>query len=220
MASGCGGSSAPSGAKSVTASALLHRAKTTLDGTHAVHFQLTSQGTRSSGGGATITGGQGDIVRPDRLRATFDATVSGFSAAVNVVAVGSTFEAQLPFQSGYRPTDPSSFGLGNPAQLLDPTHGLSAMLVSATSPRRSGQERLAGELLDKVSGSVPGDRVPVLPDKDRSRPVALVAGIDPADGQLRQVRLTGPFTSASADSTYVVTLTRYGEHVAITLPGS
>ena len=80
------------------------------------------------------------------------------------------------------------------------------------------QERLSGELLDSVDATVAGTDIPVLPDAAPKRPVELVALVNPVDDQLRQVRLTGPFISAQSDSTYVLTLTAYDEHLDITLP--
>jgi hypothetical protein len=115
-------------------------------------------------------------------------------------------------------TDPASFGLTDPAQLLDPTHGLSNLLTIGTGARSSGQERIAGEALDEVTTTVPGSSIPVLPDANPAQPVTLVAAINPKTFQVRQISLTGPFTSATSNSTYVVTLTNYNEAVTITLP--
>jgi lipoprotein LprG len=137
---------------------------------------------------------------------------------VKVVSKGGVFEAQLPFQSKYARTDPASFGLTDPAQLLDPNHGLSNLLTIGTGARSSGQERIAGELLDKVTTTVPGSSIPVLPDANPAQPVTLIAAINSKTFQVRQISLTGPFTSAKSNSTFVVTLTNYSEAVTITLP--
>ena len=75
-----------------------------------------------------------------------------------------------------------------------------------------------GSCPDGISATVPGSSIPVLPDADPSAPVTMVAAIDPKTDQIRQIVLTGPFTSASSNSTYVVTLTNYSEAVTITLP--
>jgi lipoprotein LprG len=213
LASACGGSSAPK----VDPQTLLHQAKATVDAAPSVHFTVTSQNV--TGSGTNITGGQGDLQRPDALQGSFTITISGLNAAVKVISKGGVFEAQLPFQSKYTRTNPASFGLTDPAQLLDPNHGLSNLLIIGTGAKSSGQERISGELLDEVTTTVPGSSIPVLPDANPSRPVTLVAAINPKSLQVRQITLTGPFTSATSDSTFVVTLTKYGEAVTITLPG-
>lgn len=201
------------------ASTLLQGAKSVLDSTTAAHFVLTSTNATTAGG-TTITGGEGDVQRPDKIRGSLNVVVNGFKADVKVVAVGDQVFAQLPFATKYSKIDPSAFGLGNPGQLLDPNRGLSTLLSSATGAKVTGQQRINGELVDEVSASVPGSKVPVLPDANPNSPVRLVASIDPGSNQLRQVTLTGPFINANSESTFTLTLTNYGESVQITAPSS
>jgi lipoprotein LprG len=212
VATACGGSSAPK----VDPQTLLQRAKATVDAAPSAHFTVTSQNV--TGSGTDITGGQGDLARPDSLQGSFTVKINGFNASVKVVSKGGVFEAQLPFQTKYTRTNPANFGLTDPAQLLNPSNGLSNLLTVGTGAKSSGQERIAGELLDEVTTTVPGSSIPVLPDANPSQPVTLVAAIDPKTFQVRQITLTGPFTSATSNSTFVVALTNYGEAVTITLP--
>jgi LppX_LprAFG lipoprotein len=209
----CGGSSsAPKGSPQT----LLHEAKTTLDAATSVHFKLTSSNVGS--GGTNLTGGEGDLVRPDSMQGTFTVTIAGFSADVKVVTKGGVFMAQLPFSSGYKVTNPSSFGLTNPAELMSPDTGLTNLLTEAQNPRFTGQERIGGELLYIVSFTVPGSSIPVLPDSNPSESVDCTAAINPSNHELRQITLVGPFTSKSSNSTFSLTLTDYNEPVTITLP--
>jgi lipoprotein LprG len=194
----------------------LHNAKTVIDSTSSVHFSLASQNV--TGGGINLTGGEGDIARPDQLQGSFAVVVNGLNANVKVAAKGGVFVAQLPFQTHYARTNPSAFGLGDPSQLLDPTHGLSSLLVEGSGAHVSGQKRLNGELLYEVTWMVPGNDVPLLPNAKPSEMVTSVAAINPHNYQLRQISLTGPFTSSSSNSTYIVTLTNYGAPVTVTLP--
>jgi lipoprotein LprG len=210
---GCSGSSTAARTDPGTE---LRRAKAAIDAARSLHFTITSQNV--GGSGTDLTGGEGDLVRPDGLQGSFTVTISGLKATVKAVSKGGVFEAQLPFQSGYTRTDPSSFGLADPATLLDPGRGLSNLLTVATGAQRAGQERIAGELLDRITATVPGSSIPVLPDANPAQPVQLVAAVNPKTSQVRQITLTGPFTSATANSTYVVTLTNYDEAVTVTLP--
>jgi lipoprotein LprG len=211
LSAGCG-SSKPH----ASAATLLQRARATADASSSVHFVLTSSNVSLSG--TNIVGGVGDLVRPSSLRGSFSVSVSGFTANVKVVSVGDVFEAQLPFTSHYEKTNPANYGLTNPAQLLDRDKGLTNLLTLAQNPRLGPSKRVGGELLDTVTYTVPGTTIPVLPDADPSKPVQLTVAIDPGSYQLRSVTLTGPLTSATSDSTYVVTLSSYDEHVDITLP--
>ena len=205
-----------SGGTSGNPQSLLSSARSTLDSTSAAHFTLSS--TNASSGGTTITGGEGDVQRPDKLKGSLDVIVNGFKAQVKVVAVGDQVFAELPFSTSFSKIDPASFGLGNPGQLLDPQKGLSSLLSAATGAKVTGQQRINGELVDLVSAQVPGAAVPVLPDADPSVPVHLVAAINADNHQLRQVTLSGPFIKAGTVSTFVLTLTSYGENVQIALP--
>lgn len=207
----CGSSATKSNPQS-----LLQSAKNALDSTSGVHFTLQSSNVAS--GSTVIKGGAGDVIRPDQLQGSLDVVVNGVQVTVKVVAVGNTVEAQLPFTSGYRKIDPATFGLGNPSSLLDPQKGLSSMLTAGSNAKVTGTERISGELLDEVSTDVPGSSIPLLPNANPSQPVVLVAAIDPSSHQLRQVTLTGRFTKATSNATFIVTLTNYGEHVQITLP--
>jgi hypothetical protein len=207
---GCGGSGT-----SASPETLLRQAKATLDATNAVHFALATSG--GGGGSLTLVSGEGDLGRPDMLKGTFKVEVAGVPASVNVASANGTFLAQLPFSSSYQRTDPSSFGFADPAKLISPSGGLSSILTAMQSPRATGQTRVGGEVLDEVSGTVPGTALSGLPDDDPSKPVQVQARIDPSNRQLRQIILTGPI-GTSGQATYTVTLTGYGEHVDLALP--
>jgi hypothetical protein len=212
VAAACGGGTA---AAKVDPATLLREAKATIDVSHSAHFTLSSQG--ATGTGINLIRGEGDIVRPDGIEGSFAVSLNGFQADVKVVADNGVFEVLLPFQTKYNRASPAAYGLTDPAQLLDPEHGLSNLLIIGAGARMTGQERVGGELLDTVTATVPGASVPVLPDSNPKTPVTVVSAIDPGSHQLRQMTLTGPFTGRAL-TTYVVTLTNYGEAVKITLP--
>ena len=153
----CGGSSAP---PKVDADALLRQAKATVDAARSAHFTLTSQGV--SGSGTNITGGEGDLARPDQLQGTFTVTLARVRRQRQGGVQGRGLRRPAPFQSHYTRTNPSAFGLTDPAQLLDPDHGLSSLLDRGHRRQGDGQERVAGELLDEVTSTVPGSAIPVL----------------------------------------------------------
>ena len=192
-AAACSASAAPK----ADPTSLLHQAKAKVDAASSLHFSLTSTG--GSHGRTTILGGAGDLARPDAIEGSFTVSVEGLPVEVRVVSENGVFAAKLPFGTGYVRTDPSKFGLEDPAQLINPQTGLTRLLAVAENPRMGTQERLSGELLDSVDATVAGTDIPVLPDAAPKRPVELVALVNPVDDQLRQVRLTGPFTSAQSD---------------------
>ncbi len=208
----CGSTSTPK----LSAGELLAKAEQTVNATQSFHFVLTSSNVSSNG--TNLVGGSGNLERPDSLQGSFKVTISGLTATVKVAAVGSVFEAKLPLSNKFTKTNPADFGLEDPASLLSPSAGLIRLLNLGSGATAVNQKRVDGELLDTVSYQIPGKDVPVLPDQNPSEPVDMTAAVDPSNFQLRSVTLVGPLTSATSNSTYVVTLSDYGEHVTITLP--
>ena len=94
---------------------------------------------------------------PTNCRERSPVTIAGFNANVKVVSKGGVFAAQLPFQSKYTRTNPASFGLTDPSQLLDPDHGLSSLLTAGH--RSQGDRPGARRRRAAVRGDLDGARV-------------------------------------------------------------
>lgn len=208
-------SSAP--AKGADPHVLLGQARSTLDATPAVHFTLSSSGI--GGGGLALVGGTGDVARPAAFRGTLHLSQGGASLNVKVISVGGKVYAQLPFTKGYTPTNPSQFGLSDPARLIEPNTGITSLLTSVDSATAAPSDRYQGERLDEVRVTLPVARVAsVLDTTQRSGEVRGTVGIDPASHQLRRVVLAGPLLEKAKDVTYTLILEDYGEKVTITPP--
>jgi len=107
---------------------------------------------------------------------------SGFGVTIHILSTGGRFMVELPFTTRYEATDPSKYGFGDPATLLDPDKGLSSLLVNTLSAASDGRDRFNGEELDEVAVSLPGDRVAaLLTSADKSKPVKGRVGIDTAN---------------------------------------
>ncbi|HZU78119.1 MAG TPA: LppX_LprAFG lipoprotein [Dehalococcoidia bacterium] len=199
------------------AATLLSQAKTTLDSTPAVHFQLTSDAV-GGGNGPLITGGSGDIKRPASFTGTLDVTFAGLSASVEAVSAGGKFYVRLPGSPSFQLTNPAAYGFADPGQLMDPNRGLSTLLLRCTSPAVQNDDRLNGELLHEVSCTLPGSVIAaLLVDAAPSKPVNATIGITTDSHQVRRVVLTGPFYT-SQNSTFTLVLDNYGENVTVTAP--
>lgn len=196
---------------------VLRDAKQSIDSTPGLHFTLTSANV--TGTGPLLTGGEGDARRPDSFAGSLSVVDSGFTVTVNVVSTGGVFYAQTPLSTGYSKTDPSAYGFGDPAQLLDPSHGLSSLLAACTGATLHDADRLSGEQLDEVGCAIPGALVAkLLTSADASQPVQATIGVDVSTHQPRRVTLVGPFFSKTHPSTFTVVLDKFGENVSITPP--
>jgi hypothetical protein len=207
----CGGGSDES------ASDLLARAKGVLDDTSGVHFVLDSE--NAPDGGSGLLGGEGDLERPAAFAGTLRVVAAGSSVEVEVISVDGTVYAQLPFTDEFSTIDPAEFGLGDPADLLDPDNGISQFLEAAESPELGEERRVGGEVVREVTAEIPGDLVEqVLTSEDPSRPVQATFSIATESGELRRAELTGPFFAGGDDSTYTIELSDFGDDVEITAP--
>ena len=210
LLSACGG-------PSINAASLLKTAKGVLDSASSFHFVLTSANV--TGSGAQLTGGNGDMKRPDSMSGTLQVSIFGLALSVPVVSIGGVFSVKLPTGSGFTSANPSDYGFADPAKLIDPTTGLSSLLLKCQSPQVESDDRYNGEALHEIGCSLPGSAVAaLLTSADASKSVTATFGIDTSTSQLRRVVLTGPFISASSDTTYTLVLTNYGENVSVTPP--
>jgi len=200
-----------------SATDLLERARTTLEDAPTAHFVLDSEGT--SGSGAALLGGEGDIARPASFTGTLSVSALGSAVDVDVVSVDGVVYAQLPFTTGFSVVDPAQFGVGDPGALLDPDTGISQLLTGAQDAELGEEKRVDGEVVREVTASLPGDLVEqVLASQDPSQAVAARLSIASDSGELRRVELTGPFFSAGEDATYTLELSDFGADVEITAP--
>ncbi|MGD0194240.1 MAG: LppX_LprAFG lipoprotein [Candidatus Dormibacteria bacterium] len=210
LLSACGG-------PSINSASLLKTAKGVLDSASSFHFVLTSANV--TGSGAQLTGGNGDMKRPDSMSGTLQVSIFGLALSVPVVSIGGVFSVKLPTGSGFTSANPSDYGFADPAKLIDPTTGLSSLLLKCQSPQVESDDRYNGEALHEIGCSLPGSAVAaLLTSADASKSVTATFGIDTSTSQLRRVVLTGPFISASSDTTYTLVLTNYGENVSVTPP--
>jgi lipoprotein LprG len=214
LLSACGSSNAPS----LDAVTLLKTAKSVVDSTPSFHFVLTSADV--TGSGAELTGGSGDMKRPDSMSGTLQVSIYGLALNVPVVSIGGVFSVKLPTGGGFTTANPADYGFADPATLIDPNTGLSSLLLKCQSPQVESDDRYNGEELHEIGCSLPGSAVAaVLTSADPSKTVAATFGIDTSTNQLRRVVLTGPFVSANnTNTTYTVVLTNYGENVSVTPP--
>lgn len=196
---------------------VLREAKAVVDSSPAIHFTLQS---RNTGGASTyITGGEGDAVRPDRISGSLDVVVSGLPLHIGIASAAGTFYVKLPFTTHFVTADPAKYGFADPAKLFDPSTGLTTVLGAAKHAAMTDRDRLGGEELYEIDVTLPGDLVKqLLASADPSKDVTGRVGVDVDNHQVRRVVLTGPFFSVTQQSTYTVTLDRYGESVQVTVP--
>lgn len=195
------------------------RAKAHLDEASSAHITITSKDVPQSG--TALLGGEGVAARPDEFEGSLDVLFAGTTASVDVVSTGGTVYAKLPFASDFAVADPAQFGFADPGSFLDPDTGLSSLLLKTRDATATGERRVAGEVVTEVEASIPGAVIErLLTSADPSAPVDATFHVVKSTGELRQAVVTGPFFHKGTDSTFTITLDRYGEKTDIRAPGT
>lgn len=210
-------SDSPSQAKEPTPAALLATAKQKFDATTGVSLTLTSVAVPKGVNGVSGAKGIGVVNPAPAFKGTVNATVSGITGTVDVIALDKDVYMKL-FTPEYHKVDPAVFGAPNPAQLFNKSSGISTLLPATTGLVRGDRAREGNDVLKTVKGKVPGDRIAALfVFGDKSGIFDVTYGLDEKTGQLRKATMTGPFF-AGATSTYTLLLTGYGNPATITKP--
>jgi lipoprotein LprG len=208
----CGGGSTPA-ADPATA---MKTAEHELEDTSGVRFALRTDDLPDGVEG--VTSASGTITDAPAFQGTLGAVTSLGSVSVPVIAVDGKVYAKIPLTLSYAEVNPDDYGAPDPAQLIDGTDGIPAIL-SATTGLKAGDRVRGGtdhkEILTSYTGSVPGSAVRKL--------IPTAIGTFAAtyriasDGELREASLTGAFNGPDR-MTYALTLTDYGTSQDISAP--
>jgi lipoprotein LprG len=199
--------------------ALLTAAKKTIDEAASVHIVLTGRDLPETA--QTLSAGDGVATHAPAFKGKLTVRAAGSPIDAEVVAVGSKVYAKLPYTTKFIELPPAQLaGLGapDPAILLDPAKGLTALLPTLKDPKIKGETRDGAKVLTEITGAVPGKSLQgIFPKAPADQDFPSTFKIDRDSKQLVSATITGPFYDG-ATSSYDVTLDRYGEQVEITKP--
>ncbi|MEV6288116.1 LppX_LprAFG lipoprotein [Kribbella sp. NPDC051770] len=199
--------------------ALLTDAKKTIDEAASVHVVLTGRDLPDTA--QTLANGDGVATHAPAFKGKLTVRAAGSPIDAEVVAVGGKVYAKLPFTPKFIELPPSQLaGLGapDPAILLDPAKGLTAVLPTLKDPVVKGETRDGAKVLTEITGAVQGKTLQgIFPKAPADQDFPSTFKIDKDSKQLVSATITGPFYDG-ATSSYDVTLDKYGEQVEITKP--
>lgn len=196
---------------------VLALAKTTLDETSGVEITLSTDSLPEGVTGITKAEGVGTTA--PAFEGSITVILLGNSVNVPVIGVDDTVYAIIPLTSGYQEVDPGEYGAPDPAQLLSPDAGFSSLLP-ATTDVEEGESVRGGdnnsEVLTEYSGTVPDTAAQnVIPSAEGDFEAMYSIS---ADGELREVVLTGNFYGDAGPVTYTVDFANYGTTQEIVAP--
>jgi lipoprotein LprG len=214
VASACSGAPA---AEAPTPAERLAEARDVLDATPSVSVELTGEDLPTTG--IVLVSGTGVAAHPSSFEGELRIAQSGLAATVPLVSIDGTVWAQLPFTTSYAEVDPSSFGVGDPGQLIVIEGGVSGLLTADPDPGDLGEIRVEGEVLEEYEAVLPGAVVgSLLTIADRGATVDARFAVDPETSELRRAVLTGPFYAGGGEQTYTLLLDDYGVEADIRAP--
>ena len=203
-------------ARTKSPTATLAAAKKNLDATSGVAINLHTDNLPAGVDGVTDATGVG--THAPAFEGKLTVMVKNLSVRVPVISADGQVHAQLPFTTKYVPIDPTEYGAPDPADLMDPTGGISSWLTAATGVTEGDRTRDGDTVVTSYHGKVPGkDVAAVIPSaaSDASFPVTF--RIDDED-RLVGADISGPFYGGGGDVDYTLTLTGYGTSKTIKAP--
>ena len=217
----CSGSDKAPQAKAPTAAEQLAAAKVKFDAATSMHMTLRSSDIPASVNGVLDADGSG--TKAPAFKGTLDVRLGGVEVKLGVVAVDRLLYVKLPFTTKFTQLDPKTLNAPDPAQLFATEGGISSLMTATTNPVEGKKIRVGSEILQTITGTLPGSSVVrLLNIGDATKSFQVTYGLTVPGGELRTVTMVGPFypgaTSTSATSTYVLTLDKYGAPVAISKP--
>ena len=162
-----------------------------------------------------MTRAEGDVVKPDRLRADIDAQRGGVRLKLKLVSIGAQSKISNPFNPMQYVDLPTGTRLSD---VFDPTAGTTAALRGVKDPQITGEETLDGRKVWRVDGTVDAASLAALVTLAESGYTAKgTVWIGQDTKEVYRVRLEGPLGSQDTqDVVRVLTLSRYNEAIDIT----
>jgi lipoprotein LprG len=196
---------------------VLALAKTKLDETSGLHLSLAT--TDLPDGVAGIKSADGVANHDPAFDGKITVVLSGQDFEVPVIAVDGKVYAQVPLTPGWQDIDPADYGAPDPAQLVSPDKGFSALLPATTGVEKGSSVRGGAdnkEVLTEYTGTVPDSAVSnIIPTASGDFDVAYTVT---ADGELREAVLTGDFYNSGDSMTYTIGFDDYGIETDISAP--
>jgi lipoprotein LprG len=219
MFSGCSDDEKKSGGTSATPDEAIAAAKTKLDETSGVKVSLKTD--ELPDGITAIREATGVGVHPSAFEGDLDLTYQGLPTTAEVIAVdGTTYIKNSLLFPDWTEFDPAEFKTPDPATLMEPDAGFSALLSATTSLKEDDPTRCSADNTEEASvytGTLPGEAMAgLIPGSEGSFDV--VYKVDD-DGELCSAELEGAFYGEdNGKLTYLLTLDDYGTEKEITAP--
>lgn len=214
LLAGCGGDG---GGKEPTAAEIVAAAAERTAAVKSFRFTLDVENVSPSATGLSLTSADGEVIVPDRVRATASATFSGIPIETKLVFVGEEDYFVDPLTRKWRRLDVGT----TPIAFFDPAKGVLSVIDGAVEVETAGSETVGGVETHRLTGKVTArDAARLLVVSSTSeRLVDVEMWIDKDDLLLRRIRVDGPVAEGEPDDAVrTVELSDFDERFEIEAP--
>lgn len=204
-------------AAAMSAPDVLSKSYDTMQTVKSFHFVLehNEDGT-PIGSGIVMTKAEGDVVKPDELKATITGTAMGMTVKVELVtAEGKTMMTNPLNKKWEELTDQFKV-----LSVFDPSTGIAAIIKDITNPASLKDEKVGDALCYHIKGDIVSQTLePITGVTAKDVPVGVEVWIDKESFLVQQISLTGKITDGEKDGIVrTLTISNYDKDVDISLP--
>lgn len=207
---GCGGP------ENLPPEQVIEKAVPAIGSANSFHFTLVTGNLQKAPPGISITGVDGDVLKPDKLSGSVTATYSGIPVKINVLVDGTSQFWTDPASGRWGPM-PSEL---NMAEFFDPSKGMADILGNVKGLVGDGTENVEGTDTYRLKGSVPAQALKSLSaEVSATGDLTTTLWIGASDFLLRKVTMQGPVLSGEpADIERTITMKDFNKEVTIETP--
>lgn len=195
---------------------VIEKAVPAIGAANSFHFTLETSKIAQAQPGIFITGVDGDVLKPDKLVGSVNATYSGIAVKINVIVDGAAQFWTDPASGRWGPM-PSDL---NMAEFFDPSKGLADILGGVNGLTGDGTESVDGTDTYRLKGSVPADALKSLSaEVTATGELTTTLWVGASDFLLRRVRLEGQvLQNEPSNIVRTITLKDYNKDVKVETP--
>jgi hypothetical protein len=201
----------------LTAAQIITKASDSLDTVNSFHFALNQLGGGTPiGSGIEMTKVEGDIIKPDRLKALISGTVSGMYLQIQMVSVGDVTYMTNPLTGNFEVL-PVQFEV---LSIFDPNNGITAIMKGIASLNRLNDEQSGGVACYHISGAIDSEKLSsITGGAVQGVSINVELWIGQQDFLARSIKLTGKITETEVPGIVrTLDLSMFNQSINIELP--
>jgi hypothetical protein len=207
------------GGPTVNSATLLKGAQDKFNATQSFHFLMQADHLGAlSGTDIDVQKAEGDVARPDKLKASATIATSIISVDSQLILIGTQGWYTNPLTGKFEQTDQFNGFL----VIFDPVKGIGAQLTALKNPSAPTDGSANGVPCWKISGTVPAESAAVyVGGQGVSGDIPVTVCIGKDDGQLHEIILKGMLTAHDTDqTTRTIILSDFNKPVTIEPPSA